>query len=186
MGFLDCMSVLRVPLLCFLALGFAVIPVGAQDENAPERSLTCEQVRVLEKDLADEPKGMILMEGPAFFPPVFSSWPPPSPLEETSSILYRALPPEDPPFAEVHDFTAQLWHLLQECGYDPEFPSGSHEVTPPGISIRLLQPEGRSLAESLDKSLEASHIQNIRMEGPGNRTSSSGTGPLLFVSIGYR
>lgn len=189
MGFLECMSLLRVPFLCFFALGLAVIPAGAQDEdtaNAPDRSLTCEQVQVLKKDLTDEPKGMIRMEGPAFCPHFFSSFPPPSPLEETSAILYRALPPKDPPYAEVHDLTSQLWHLLLACGYDPEFPSGSHGVTAPGISIRVLQPEGRSLAESLRKSLAASHIKNIRMEDAGNETDSSPTKALLFISIGYR
>jgi hypothetical protein len=189
MGFFECMRLPRIPLLCFLALGSAVIPAGAQDEkaaNAPDRSITCEQVRVLEKDLTDEPKGMIFVEGAAFCPHLFSSFHPPSPLEETSAILYRALPPRDPPVTEVHDFTSQLWHLLQECGYDPEFPSGSHGVTPPGISIRLLQPEGKSLAELLRKSLVASHIENIRMEGPGNETESSPNKALLFISIGYQ
>jgi hypothetical protein len=195
------MRALSTALLPLLVLGISTASVNAQTENTTEvqgRHITGKQILVLAKALAKQPKGTIWMDGLGFFPPPPPpSLPPPqlptpeSPLlkpviKSMNEQLTLVVPDE---FEEAKAFSRQLWNVLQICGYEPVFPSGSHGLPPKGISIRVIYHKSRPIADALRESLIASGIKDIRIEeDPKEETYYSTYLPsfkvLLVISIG--
>jgi hypothetical protein len=144
------MRTLRVALLCLLVLGISTASLEAQTEDTTtlqDRHITPEQIKALEKALADQPKGTILIESLGWFPHTVIAPSPPPPLLPASPLLQPAAeqlanqppPQEESDFKETKAFTDQLGDILQTCGYDIEPRIEMHSIAPPnGISIFVL------------------------------------------------
>ena len=196
------MTILRRALLCLLPLGLFVGSVRAQTENGLQgRRITTEQIKVLEKALTKQTKGIIFIESLGFFSHQADPPPPPHPLPSQTLSASPQLEPlvvqvplpsitSDTEFDEVKTFSVQLWNLLQKCGYEPVLPGGSRVMPPKGISIRVNFHKARPIADALRASLTASGIKDVRIEeDPKTEAYYSKYLPsfkaLMEIDIGY-
>jgi hypothetical protein len=187
------MRTLRVALLCLLVLGISTASLEAQTEDTTtlqDRHITPEQIKALEKALADQPKGTILIESLGWFPQAVVSPPPPTcilpapPLLEPVAKQLAQPVSEESEFDEAKSFTDQLADVLQKCGYELTMPSGSRGLPANGISIRLFQHTANPIAESLRDCLGESHVKHVQIEKASRDNPYFSPKVLMEITIG--